>query len=151
MNLGLHLTFLPTKPLGQLPADSGVREIDCEFRTRLTPSGEGDYWWSYDRPSAEESAETLLSTFLEVGEPQYTRYDTTEKVAAMFSLQHLEEEPYPWGFGGITVQRAALAMARVHAHLDDAEAARRFAELGLQKLGGASSLREEFEVFLGAT
>jgi hypothetical protein len=54
-------------------------------------------------------------------------------------------------FGGITTQRAALSMARIHVHLDNPALAKRFGIVGLENIGSATALKSEFENILNTT
>ena len=49
VNLGLHFTFLPACWDGmKILEPKKIKEVDCEFRTRLSPKGKSDYWWKFD-------------------------------------------------------------------------------------------------------
>jgi uncharacterized protein DUF4304 len=142
VNLGLHLTFLPMNWKDELP-NTAISEIDCEFRDRLSPPGMEDYWWEYGSllsPPSKHVAH-LHSVYFEHGEARFRRFDTVEAVAQMFSPEQLRSGPYMSGFGGITVPRAALAMARIRVWLGQKEFAAEYARVGLEKLGKASGLR----------
>ena len=150
VNLGLHLTFLPLTWCSALPDVRKIKEIDCEFRTRLSPDMKSDYWWEYGglRNSPTQSARHLIDTYLERGEPHFQQYDSVEKIAAMISVDEIKQGSYLYTFGGITSVRAALAMARVHTHLGNTIESKQFAEAGLENIGNASLLRREFESIL---
>jgi hypothetical protein len=150
VNLGLHLTFLPMNWRSALPDVRKIKEIDCEFRTRLSPDMKSDYWWKYggllDSPT--KSARHLIATYLESGEPYFRQYDCIEKIASMISVDEIKREAYLHSFGGITDVRAALAMARIRVHLGNVIEGKQFAAAGLAKIGGATLLRREFENIL---
>jgi hypothetical protein len=135
-----------------LPDPRKIKEVDCEFRTRLAPRMKGDYWWKYGgllSPPAK-SARHLIATYLEFGEPHFRRYDSLEKIASMISIDAVRHGAYIEAFGGITSVRAALVMARIHAGLGHAAESRRFASAGLANIGGATILRGELERLSGA-
>jgi len=48
VNLGLHFAFLPLNWSAELPVGKKIKEVDCEFRMRLSPKVNHDYWWEYD-------------------------------------------------------------------------------------------------------
>lgn len=149
VNLGLHLTFLPVTWRNALP-DGKIKEIDCEFRTRLSPNMRSDYWWKYEGllDSPTRSARHLIATYLESGEPRFRQYDSVEKIASMISVDEIKQGAYRHTFGGITKVRAALTMARIHLHLGNVVAGKQFAAAGLANIGGATLLRPEFEKIL---
>ncbi len=153
VNLGLHLTFLPLNWADQLPDIRKIKEIDCEFRMRLAPKDKSDYWWKYggllDSPTRK--AHHLIATYLNYGEPHFKEYDEVEKIASMLSIDDIEKNDYINVFGGITLQRGALAMARIHKHLGNTLKAKEFAEIGLNKLGRAVALRPAFVEIVNAT
>lgn len=153
VNLGLHLTFLPLNRAAQLPDIRKIREIDCEFRMRLAPNNKSDYWWKYGGllHSPTKKARHLIETYFEYGEPHYKEFDEIEKIASMLSIEDIEKKDYIKVFGGITQQRGALTMARIHMRLGDIPKAREFAKIGLANLGRAVALKPAFEEILDAT
>jgi hypothetical protein len=152
VNLGLHLGFLPINWKDELPDPAKIKEIDCEFRDRLAPDGLNDYWWEYGsvlNPPSKIIAH-LYATYFECAEPRFRAFSTVESIAGMFSPAQLRTGPYLNGFGGITIPRAALAMARIRAHLGQHELAAEYARVGLEKLGNASGLKPILERFAHA-
>ena len=147
VNLGLHLTFLPMKGCTNVRK---IKEIDCEFRSRLSPDMKSDYWWKYggrlDSPTL--SARNLITTYLESGEPYFRQYDNVEKFTSLFSLDEVNGDTYIDKLGGITSVRAALAMARIHEHLGNTSESKQFAALGLANIGSGTLLQSEFESLL---
>ena len=147
VNLGLHLTFLPLNWKDELPDAAKIKEIDCEFRDRLAPAGVEDYWWEYGSllsPPSKHVAH-LYSTYFEHGEPRFRAFNSVEAVSQMFSPEQLRSGSYMKGFGGITVPRAAVTMARIWMHLGQQQRAAEYARVGLEKLGKASGLRSVLE------
>lgn len=147
VNLGLHLTFLPMCWKEELPDLKSIKETDCEFRTRLTPKGKEDFWWKYggllDPPS--RSIQHLIQTYFEWGEGQFDKYKSAADVASMFSLDDVRKGNWMGEFGGKTAPRAALAMARVHAHLGRMDLARQYAQIGLDRIGRGIALKPILE------
>lgn len=152
VNLGLHLSFLPYNwSENELPDAKKIKEIDCEFRGRLSEKGIGDQWWKYDGGlfgSAKSSSTQLMNTYWHVGEPLLQKYQKAEDFVTLYSLEQLKEKDYLPVFGGITRQRAALVMARILSHLDKKKEAREFARIGLDHLGRAISLKPQLEEFI---
>ena len=153
INLGLHLSFLPMNWTTELPNLKIIKEYDCEFRTRLAPYSRSDYWWKYDGflSSPEKKARHLIKTYFKYGEPQFTKFDSIEKIAAMFTIGEFKKEDWLTVFGDITLQRGVLTMARIHRHLGNMPMAREFAIFGLENLGKATALQSQYEEILNAT
>jgi hypothetical protein len=151
VNLGVHLAFLPTVA-GQPPDPRKLTESECEFRRRLTPEGLQDQWWSYgwDEPSSKESATRLAALFREYGKPHLDAWSAFPGLYAAVTVDDLEVRRLGALPGWQTSARAALAFARVHAHLNRRERAREFAEWGLKHLGRATALQPELERLLSA-
>jgi len=150
VNLGLHLTFLPVNWEDQLPDIKKVKEIDCEFRNRLAPKRKHDYWWKYGGlfKSPSKQVSHLIDTYLKVGEPAFSKYDTVERVANMISIEESFANNYIEAFGGITEVRAALTMARIHQHLGNSDLAHAFATAGMENLDRAAVLKPRFQEIL---
>lgn len=147
VNLGLHLTFLPSDDISKLPDVKKIREVECEFRMRLAPKNIGDYWWEYDELSGSpsEKARHLIETYFEYGEPSFKKFDEVEKIASMVSIEDIVGYNYYTKiFGCITQARVALAMARIHKHLGNISKAQDFAKIGLD-FGAGSALQPIFE------
>ena len=141
VNLGLHLTFLPTSVHG-LPVPHGIRESDCEFRRRLTTEAKSDHWCFYDDPLAPAA---LTNSYFSVGEPWFERYSSVAAFAAEFDAARLAAGQIPRAIFARTPVRAALAGARIHAHLGNYAESRRMAQWALTVLGPATLLQEELE------
>lgn len=69
----------------------------------------------------------------------------------MISLDDVERKNYIKVFGGITRQRGALAMARIHEHLGNISEAKNFAQAGLNNIRHAIKLKPAFEEILNST
>ncbi len=153
VNLGLHLTFLPVSWQDELPDILKVKEIDCEFRTRLSPKNKGDYWWKYGGllHSPSKSARHLIQTYLDWGEPLFKSYASVDEIGKMFTPAQLRDGNYFEGFGGTTMPRIALVLARIQLHLDNRAMAREYALLGIERLGRAVVLKKSLENILDAT
>ncbi|MDJ0759699.1 MAG: DUF4304 domain-containing protein [Woeseiaceae bacterium] len=152
VNLGLHLAFLPYNWKSEIPDPTKIKEIDCEFRSRLAPGRRSDYWWKYDGllTSPRKQVDHLVNTYLRFGEPMFARYESVEDVAKMISLDDVSRRKFVGAFGNVSVVRAALTMARIHQHLGNRELAMLFAQAGMENIGRATSLRPEFQTILEA-
>jgi len=150
--LGIHLSFLPGSGAPTTSDPTKIEEPDCEFRTRLTPSGQSDAWWPYGTTESEakESAESICSLYQQIGAPYFDRFssfpdDFTRVTPAMLTSQ--AELPFPKGG---TFVRLALALARIAQRVGRNEDARQFAEAGLAKVGPAVSLKNAFKQIISA-
>lgn len=152
VNLGLHLSFLPLSWNARLPDPRTIKEPDCEFRMRLAPRYRLDYWWKYDGllGTPEKKARHLIETYFKHGEPRFVEYNTVEQIAAMFTIDDFGNRDCLAVFGDVTLQRGALAMARIHNHLGNRSRAAEFATYGLEHVGKAVALRAQYEEILRA-
>ncbi len=150
VNLGIHLTFLPLSVDDKMPDIKKIKEIDCEFRLRLAPKNKDDYWWKYggllDSPS--KTINHLIKTYFTYGESQFEKYNTVDKISSLISIEEIIKKDFIDIFDGITCQRGALVMARIHEHLGNTSIAGKFAQAGLDNLGGAVLLKSAFEKIL---
>jgi hypothetical protein len=150
VNLGIHLAFLPL--VGSAEACDFVRitERECEFRSRLAPTGQCDFWWSYGSTEheAQASAESILRLYRDVGVPYFGRFtkfpdDFVHVTPSMLS----NGSPLRFPSGGTFVRRA-LALSRIALHTGRIAEAKQFAEIGLAHLGRAKGLENEFRNML---
>lgn len=158
LNIGLHLTFLPTLS-GELPDIETVKEIDCEFRHRVTPDNKTDFWWEYggSDQSAHRSAQHLIATYFGVAEPWFQSFATIESFVHMYPVDFLElpngryHGDTSFGDFPATASRMALAMARIHEHLGDLKLAKEFATKGLANVGQGTSLIPQFQKIINSS
>jgi hypothetical protein len=152
LNIGLHFVFLPTASENLLEAKT-IKEFECEFRRRVTPSGESDFWWEYgsSSTSAQRSARHLIATYFAVGEQQFQRFAAVDAIVRTCPIEFLKSRNHSFygdtSFGHLpcTVSRMALAMARIHEHLGNFELAKEFAIKGLENMGNGTSLIPRFQ------
>ena len=152
LNVGIHATFLPTSPVDELPDPKSIKEIECEFRKRVTPSGEDDFWWEFGSSdqTAVQSAMHLAQTYFDVGEPFLNQYRTVEDLVECFTIESIHRGDYKRDFKNITASRAALAMARVHLYLGNEPVAKSYATEGMLHVGRGQALIPRFEEILSA-
>jgi len=153
VNLGLHLTFLPIAHTGKCPNIKTVKEVDCDFRKRLTPDDAGDYWWDYKGSILDptKNAKHLIRTYEENGATCFAKCISTDQVAAMITVDDLRSNTVIHTFGTMTVPRASLTMARIHAHIGNGALAREYANIGLENIGRATALKEKLQAVINAT
>ena len=145
VNLGIHLTFFP----GDFVPNK-ITEPDCEFRTRLTPPGLSDYWWSYGNTEKEAraSAESILSLYREVGAPYFQNFSTFPEDFIRITPAMLHGGT-PLQFPGHSTEaRRALVLSRIALHTGRIADAKQFAEFGLAHAGPKSALKHEFRKIL---
>jgi Domain of unknown function (DUF4304) len=144
--LGIHLAFLPTVGSSGIPDAEKIEEPECEFRTRLTPIGQADSWWTYGQTEREAaaSAESILSLYRAVGAPYFARFSHFPVDFARVTPEMLaSDSELPFPPEGTFVRRA-LALSRIALHIGRAADARAFAEIGLSRVGPAVSLKRAF-------
>jgi len=136
VNLALHLTFLPTAR-GDAPDPRKITESLCEFRKRLAPDGQSDFWWNYggDEREAARSLESLVDVTRQVAFPYFERFRKFPGPFEGITPEILASGDFRMLPGDVTAARGALAMARIATHLRRLEQARAFAEVGLASLG----------------
>ena len=150
INLGLHFTFLPVCwDSSKILEPKKIREIDCEFRTRLAPKGKSDYWWKFDGNGpfgkTSKSIKHLNETYSEVGNDFFQRFDSVESITSLLEISLIKQADYIDVAGGIIPVRGALTMARIYKHLGYRELQNRYAATGLQIIGNATALKAELE------
>ena len=147
VNLGIHLRFLPVTWSDSLPDFSKFKEIDCEFRKRLSPEDGTDNWWKYETVdiSPEESADSLAEAYFAYGAPFFENYSSSPAILSVLNAVDFTHDITAFPLGQKTRARAALTAARMYAHAGDRAACRRFATIGLAHLGKVSSLKDELE------
>ncbi|KAF0176807.1 MAG: hypothetical protein FD161_2751 [Limisphaerales bacterium] len=150
--LGIHLSFLPGQGSLTPPDPKMIEESDCEFRTRLALPGQSDAWWPYGatEQEARESAESIRALYQQVGAPFFRRFSTfpDDFIRVTPPMLAVEGElPFP---PGCTFVRLALALARIAQRVGRIEDARQFAEVGLARVGPATSLKLAFRQIITA-
>ena len=148
--LGIHLTFLPTMGSAGSCDPARITEPECEFRTRLAPPGERDFWWSYGTTEneARDSAESMLRLYREVGAPYFQRFSAFPDDFSRVSPAMLASgEPLPFPDGGTKAGRA-LTLSLIALHTGRVDDAHKFAEFGLFRAGPAAALKKQFRKIL---
>jgi hypothetical protein len=135
VNLGIHLTFLPVVGGDAVPEPRRLREVDCEFRTRLAPAGRSDCWWRYgaDAGEAEEQVRDLVGLYCSVGRPHFDRARSFPEPFRSITIEQLEAGDLARFPGRTSLVRACLVQARVAAHCGRPVEAAEFARFGLSR------------------
>ncbi len=136
VNLGMHFAFLPTV-LGDPPDPKKITESLCEFRKRLAPVGESDYWWEYGSnvQEAARSVDRLVELTERIALPHFERFRDFPGFFEKITPQIIRSGDFRMLPGNVTAARGALVMARIAAHVGEQNRAREFAEVGLASLG----------------
>jgi hypothetical protein len=153
VNLGLHFTFLPPCWTEEIRPIAKWRDVDCEFRARLSPRPGFDFSWKYGATESEARlvARNISSVFCDLGESLFEQFRDPLCMASAVSIEALDrgdKQLLPWH---VTKVRMALAMARINQHLGKRIEARRFADFGLRNLGRSVALRTILETLANAT
>jgi len=150
--LGIHLTFLPLVGSAEACDPAKITEPECEFRSRLTPNGESDFWWSYGTTEheAQASAGSILRLYREVGAPYFGCFATfPDDFVGVTPSMLASGAALPFPKGGTLVRRA-LALSRIAVHTGRSADAKQFAEIGLAHVGPAIGLKNEFQKIVAA-
>jgi hypothetical protein len=147
VNLGIHLSFLPVHVTLTLPDARKISEPDCEFRRRLAPAGEADYWWKYFRTeeAGQASVRHLVEVYQAGGVSYFDRYATFPGLFGLITPRHLVEQDYSLFPCAVVPSRAALTMARIALHLGRRDDAEEFVRIGLAAVGSEWGLKWELE------
>jgi len=139
VNFGLHFTCLPRGWRKDFPPLSQWKEIDCEFRTRLAPNGQSDYWWSYGGTIAKnkETVWEVQRLYLMEGETLFTQVESSEQFAEKYTLDLLlnrENQTSKLSRWHGNEIRLGLALARIHYHHGNIVGANECAKFALQQI-----------------
>jgi hypothetical protein len=122
-----------------------LKYYNCEFRARLSPKGQGDYWWKYSDNESEniQVVQIMLTTIKTQVIPIINKFKSTDNfldaiqaydLANMYtSMQRL--------FNGLAFGTTDIRMAWVLAKTfekDNLPKAKEFAKYGLSKLGNSN-------------
>ena len=132
VNLGIHPLGLPVF-LDETLDVKKARELECEFRRRLSKDG-ADQWWSYfdTRASVIEAAQEAADVFERHGMPLFHRQ--ADHDGPLFTLtpeQYEFEGARPLSGFANSGPRMALALARIRKQQGKLTEARHFALIGL--------------------
>ncbi|MCM8525602.1 MAG: DUF4304 domain-containing protein [Lentisphaeraceae bacterium] len=148
LNMGVHLTFLPTTHNGSLPDLKKIKQIDCELFRRLSPKMKSDYWWKYKSflRGPQKQAGHLIKTFFKYGEPCFQKYSTVSNLVELYKHCDLESGVYPKSDFLFPIElRGARFLAYIYQHLGDFASAHKYVKYGLANIELGLGLKEEFE------
>jgi hypothetical protein len=156
INLGIHLTFLPTKHSNSTPDPKKISLLECEFQARMDRSGviyaplyESSTMWPFGNSEEQDDASVLSikDTYLNVGRPFFTQFlvfpkDFTRLTPETFATRTSSIFP-----PSTSEAHALLSQARIFHHLGNREFVSRFIEMGLAK--AHNGLEVEFKQLRG--
>jgi hypothetical protein len=141
LNLGVHLSFLPTAGGAVVPPEK-IEEPHCVFRERMEPPPGPQFGWAYCGTVEEAltNVEFIVSEWLSLGRAFFGRYKSFPESFAALVSQVPPSSIHP---------AHCLHYARIATELGQIEAAAAFAKSGLERAGErATSLRAELEKIL---
>jgi hypothetical protein len=150
LNVAVHPLAIPDAR-GR-PADPRkMYDYDCEFRTRLGPSGADSSWrYEWSKVSMDSAVAAAASRCVEEGLPLLERMSGANSPLDTYRPEHLGEiESDILGFSALSV-RMSLVIARYRLASGRVAEAREFAQAGLERLGAASGLKDELEQLAAA-
>src|SRR5690606_23214119 len=120
-----------------------LKEYECTFRGRLCEAGEADHWWAYGETDAqaEASVASLIELYKRRGALFFNRFIPFPEVFERITPAELDAGDFSKMPAAMTGAQAALTMARIMKHLGRDDQSRAFAQIGLQRVGRATSLK----------
>ena len=148
INVAVAFRFVPeTDP-------KRVTEAQCDFGRRLGAAPGSDRWFQFGttEEEARRAAQTMTDVYFSEAPDFFQRFGRfpdgyTSYTADCVVHRPLEELP-PLRSRWRSIPRYALFFARMWLHLGDKSRAQEFAQLGLEHLGKATGLKDEFETML---
>lgn len=148
VNLGVHLSFLPTEGGGRCePAK--LKECECAFRTRLKVPPQYSFGWPYgdSADEAHQSIEALRAAWLGQGLPLLRRFSVFPADFLSIPASAFRDSDHATPFAGLGP--SALTFARMALHVSDIPLAKEYAAARLAIApDGASSLRAQYHRIL---
>ncbi len=133
VNLGVHPLAIPDF-FGNPIDVKKFKEINCDFRRRLSES-DCDRWWSFGASAGSmiEAATSAAAVFESIGVPMFdAQADPLGPLFTMTPQQFEIEGARPLAGFGFTKPRMALSFARLRKAQGKLEECRAFARIGLQ-------------------
>jgi hypothetical protein len=141
LNLGAHLSFLPTEGGGAVPS-AALQEYHCVFRSRLHPPSDQEFGWSYGTNDEESAANVarIVSAWPSEGRNFFARYSSYPEAFVALTRSTVPSALHP---------RDTLHYARIAVELGLRHEAIAFAESGLERTSQqATGLRRELDRLL---
>lgn len=145
INLGVHPAAVPDT-LGNMPDLKKITEPLCEFRKRLSESGE-DQWWEHDSTQSSMDAAIIAAAkvYVREGRPVLAAVGGPQSPFSSISVEDLESGKVDvLGFHTTDV-RMALVFARLRKAESRFAESKAFAAFGLARIGRVSALQAELE------
>lgn len=147
VELGVFIDFIPDT-LGALVLPQKVKAYDCEFRKRLAPTGNTDFWWRYDGHVQDtyNNLDHLIRTFLDVGIPFFEQFNNFPEPLCSITIEDIvNSAPILDSLASPLNLRLVLTLARIHQFLNHYDKTISFCDWGLKNIGRATALTPDFE------
>jgi hypothetical protein len=91
VNLGLHPLGMRIRGAPISPEPKRLKEYECIFGKRLSPSPETDHWWRHRGflTTPERSARSIIKCYTKFGTDYFKTYGDAESLLKEFNLNHL--------------------------------------------------------------
>ncbi|MEK3794765.1 DUF4304 domain-containing protein [Paenibacillus sp. FSL R7-0204] len=157
VELGVHFDFLPN-PLGEFIPANKLTVYDCEFRTRLVHQltwfqsnvlrkKKSEAWFRYGDTEDESMAvvHKMKEMIVRQGTKYFAQFNDSPHVITSITTNELSHRTKILdSYGAPLDLRLALLIARTHAFLGNAVEAANFAHWGLENIGNATGLIQDF-------
>lgn len=148
INLGVQPLSIPDV-WGQTVDPRKITESQCEFRRRLSDTGE-DQWWTHDgsQEGMDDAVRQAVGVYATAGRKLLALMAADD--SPVRSLKPADFAMFRAAFQGFagTECRTALVLARVRLARDDHDQAHGFAAIALTHASPGSALRKEIEKLL---
>jgi hypothetical protein len=146
VELGVTIDFLPDT-VGIKINPSKVTPIDCEFRKRLDPTTNDGMWlFGNTEDEANQSIQEMIIEFERNGMTYFEQFVDFPSPLSLITIEDIEEKnPTLNKLESPLDLRLAMTIARIHTFLGNKDEAIKFCEWGLQNIGRATGLIEEYE------
>lgn len=146
VEMGIYIDLLG-ELMGQIIKPSQVKPYDCEFRKRLSPFNNEDYWWEYGETGKDaiKSIQHIASTFDKNGLPYFSQFLNFPNPLDSITLDDFKNDSLLKNLGIASDLRLALVVAIVQMGLGNKNQTLHICEWGLKNIGKATFLVPLFE------
>ncbi len=135
VNLGVHLSFLPSADGSNSFDPKASSTVDCEIKARLAPDKMADYWWDFT--SGLQGVESLVGCFREIGLSFFDQYIDFPLPFTKVTMAEISSEATLRLMPTMTKVRRILLLARIYDYLNDEKNAVIWANFGKDNCGMA--------------
>ncbi|MEO8374469.1 MAG: DUF4304 domain-containing protein [Sphingomonas bacterium] len=148
VNLGLQPLAIPDA-IGKIVDPTSIKEIDCQFRRRLSQNG-ADQWWDY-APTKESIAKATISAaslFEDAGLLLFGEQSGSEAPFLTITASQLADGVFSFSGFRASVPRIAQDLALLRLAGGDEAEAREFAMIAVERASRQWRMRPELEALL---